>query len=191
MKRTLLLLFTIIFVSVLLLSLIHVYYDCDNEPPEEFFFGVSYGLQTVHEAKLLIDKVKGYANFFIVNNWDITTNETSLNEICDYTSDSGLSFIVFFDFISLSEHGYPWHSDWVITAKDRWGDKFLGIYIYEETGGKQIDTGLFDEFNMDSERARMYENVTTYSEAAKVFVTELPKLGFSLPSKQQHPKICF
>jgi hypothetical protein len=137
MKRTLLLLFTIISVSVLLLSLIHVYYDCDNEPPEEFFFGVSCGLQTVHEAKLLIDKVKGYTNFFIVNNWDITTNETPLNEICDYAAGSGLSFIVFFDFISLSEHGYcehgyPWHADWVITAKNRWGDKFLGIYIYED-----------------------------------------------------------
>ena len=174
MKRILLLLFTIILVSVLLLSLIHVYYDGYNKPPEGFFFGVSYGLQTVHEAKLLIDKVKGYTNFFIVNNWDISTNETALNEICDYAADSGLSFIVFFDFISLSEHGYPWHADWVITAKDRWEDKFLGIYIYEETAGKQIDTGLFDEFHMASERARMYENVTTYSQAAEVFVTELP-----------------
>lgn len=174
MKRTLLLLFIIVLVSILLLSIIHISYYGYNEPPEGFFFGVSYGLQTVHEAKLLIDKVKGYTNFFIVNNWDISTNETALNEICDYAAESGLSFIVFFDFISLSEHGYPWHADWVITAKDRWGDRFLGIYIYEETGGKQIDTGLFDEFHMDSERARMYENVTTYSEAADVFVTELP-----------------
>jgi hypothetical protein len=188
MKRIWLLLFTVLLVSVLLLSLIHVY-DCDNEPPEGFFFGVSYGLQTVHEAKLLIDEVKGYTNFFIVNNWDITINEAALNEICDYAAESGLSFIVFFDFISLTEHGYPWHADWVITAKDRWGDKFLGIYIYEETGGKQIDTGLFDEFHMDSERAKMYENVTTYSEAAEVFVTELPlSLSFSFLQNNNIPR---
>ena len=178
MNRPLLLLSTILLVCILLLSLIHVYYDDNTEPPEGFFFGVSYGLQTVHEAKLLIDKVKDYTNFFIVNNWDISTNETALNEVCDYAAESDLSFIVFFDFISLSEHGYPWHGEWILTAKDRWGDKFLGIYIYEEPGGKQIDTGLFDEFHMDSERARMYENVTTYSEAAEVFLTELP-MGWS------------
>lgn len=168
-------LFTTLLVSILLFSLIHVYYNCNNEPPEGFFFGVSYGLQTVNEAKLLIDEVKEYTNFFVINNWDISINETALNEVCDYAVKSGLSFIIFFDFISVSEHGYPWHADWVAAAQDRWGDKFLGIYIYEEPGGKQIDTGLFDEFHMANERARMYENVTTYSEAAEVFVTELPR----------------
>lgn len=168
-------LFTIILVSILLFSLIQVYYNCNNKPPEGFFFGVSYGLQTVNEAKLLIDKVKEYTNFFVINSWDLSINETALNEVCNYAAKSGLSFIIFFDFISVSEHGYPWHADWVTTAKDRWGDKFLGIYIYEEPGGKQIDTGLFDEFQMANERARMFENVTTYSEAAEVFVTELPR----------------
>jgi hypothetical protein len=189
MKRKLLLLLTILLASVLLLSLIQVYYDCDSEPPEGFYFGVSYGLQTVHEAKLLIDNVKDYTNFFIVNNWDITINETALNEVCNYAAESGLSFVVFFDFISLSEHGYLWHPEWILTAKDRWGDKFLGIYIYEETGGKQIDTGLFDEFHMANERARMYENVTTYSEAAQIYVTELPRgLSFDFLQTNNIPR---
>ncbi len=168
-------LFIIMLVSILLFSLIQVYYNWNNKPPEGFFFGVSYGLQTVNEAKLLIDEVKEYTNFFVLNNWDISINETALNEVCDYAAKSGLSFIIFFDFISVSEHGYLWHADWVTAAQDRWGDKFLGIYIYEEPGGKQIDTGLFDEFHMANERARMYENVTTYSEAAEVFVAELPR----------------
>ena len=181
--------FTIILVSILLFSIIQAYYNCNNKPPEGFFFGVSYGLQTINEAKLLIDEVKEYSNFFVINNWDISINETALNEVCDYAAKSGLSFIIFFDFISVSEHGYPWHADWVTTAQDRWGDKFLGIYIYEEPGGKQIDTGLFDEFHMDNERARMYENVTTYSEAAEVFVTELPRsLSFNYLLNNRIPR---
>ncbi len=189
MKRTWLILFLILLSSIFLFSLIHVFYNCSNEPPEGFFFGVSYGLQTVYEAKLLIDKVKEYSNFFVINNWDISINETALNEICDYASNSGLSFIVFFDFISVSEHGYSWHADWVTSASNRWGDKFLGIYIYEEPGGKQIDTGLFDEFHMDNERARMYENVTTYNEAAEVFVIELPKsLSFNFLLNNSIPR---
>src|SRR3972149_3720688 len=49
----------------------------------------------------------------------------------------------------------------------------LGIYILEEPGGKQIDTGLFDELEF-SEKSRMFENVTSYSEAAEVFLTQLP-----------------
>lgn len=170
---------TLILVALIPTSTFYVFQTNEREIPEDFFFGVSYGLNTVYEAKLLIDKVKGYTNFFLINNWDISTNKTALNEICDYATEAGLSFIVFFDYVSLGKYvkpfydAYSWHEEWILTAKDRWQDKFLGIYIYEEPGGKQIDTGLFDEF-YHGPRARMYENVTTYSEAAEVFVTELP-----------------
>jgi hypothetical protein len=184
MKRIWFFLLILLLITLVLAPIVYIVYDIERKPPEDFFFGVSFGLKTASEAKLLIDKVKPYTNFFIVNSWDISTNETALNEVCDYAAEAGLSFIVFFDFISLGKYiypfhdEYPWHEEWVLTAKDRWKDKFLGIYIYEEPGGKQIDTGLFDEFYQDNDRARMYENVTTYSEAADVFVTELPR-GFS------------
>src|SRR3989337_1673082 len=112
------------------------------------FFGVSFGGKTASEAKLLIDKVKGYTNFFLVNSWDLSINETALTEVCDYAAKADLSFIVFFDFISFDPRGYPWHSEWILSAEERWGLKFLGIYIYEEPGGKQIETGVFDEFTM-------------------------------------------
>jgi hypothetical protein len=164
-------------VTALVIPIAYVF-TLEKNPPEGLFFGVSYGATTFDEAKLLIDRVKDYTNFFIVNNWDISTNDTLLTKICDYAAEAGLTFIVFFDFIDVSSHGYPWHHQWVYSGKDRWGEKFGGIYIYEEPGGKQIDTGLFDEFH--NERAKIYENVTTYSEAAEVFVNELPMgLSFS------------
>ena len=186
MKKIWFLLLNLLLVTFILSP---TFYILNNErkPPEGFFFGVSYGLSTVSEARLLIDKVKDYTNFFIINNWDISTNETALNEICDYAAEAGLTFIVFFDFISLNprRENLVWHREWVETAKDRWGDKFAGIYIYEEPGGKQIDTGLFDELYHDDERRRMYENVTTYTEAAEIFLTELPR-SWSFRYLQRH-----
>ena len=161
--------FLLIIISVPLFYSIHT----EKQVPDNFFFGTSFGLKTVEDAKLLIDEVKDYTNFFLINNWDVSTNETALNAICDYAADAGLTFIVFFDFIDVSSHGYPWHHQWVYEAKDRWGDKFGGIYIYEEPGGKQIDRGLFDEFH--NERARIFENATTIDDAAEIFVSELPK----------------
>ncbi len=175
LKRILIILFTILLLTILLISIFY-FIRVENGPPEGFFFGVSYGLSTVSEAKILIDKVKDFTNFFIVNNWDISTNETALTEICDYATKAGLTFIIFFDYIDVSAHGYPWHHQWVFSGKDWWGDKFAGIYIYEEPGGKQIDKGIFDEFHND--RAKIFENVTTYTEAAQVFVNQLP-LGLS------------
>ena len=101
MKRIWLLLVISLLVTALLLPTVYVYYQVKKEPPEGFFFGVSFGLETALEAKLLIDKVKTYTNFFLVNSWDISNNETALNEVCNYAAESGLSFMVFFDFIPL------------------------------------------------------------------------------------------
>jgi hypothetical protein len=177
MNRRLIVFLTLVAITTLLIPICYIL-TSEKKPPENFHFGVSYGSDTFEEAKLLIDRVKDYTNFFIINNWDVSTNDTLLTRICDYATEAGLTFIVFFDYIDVSSHGYPWHHQWVYSAKDWWGDNFGGIYIYEEPGGKQIDTGLFDEFHND--RARIYENVTTYSEAAEVFVNELPKgLSFS------------
>jgi hypothetical protein len=146
-----------------------------TEPP--VFFGVSFGGKTASEAKLLIDKVKGYTNFFVVNSWDLSSNETALDEVCNYTAEAGLKFIVFFDYISLTPGMplTPWHGKWVSTAKDKWPEKFLGIYLYDEPGGRQIDTGIFDNFSLSQPEASMFKNLTSYEEAAEVFLTQLPR----------------
>jgi hypothetical protein len=148
---------TILVISVSITS-IYVYYRFRNEGSEEkFFFGVAYGQDTVEETKLLIDKVKNYTNLFIIDSYTITTNNTNpqvLNEICDYAAKANLHFIVyFFSFLS-----GEWQQEWLDTAKQTWGEKFLGIYLRDEPGGRQIDL------------AQTVRNASNYSEAADEFV---------------------
>jgi hypothetical protein len=136
---------------------------------ENFFFGVTFGGNTTSEATLLIDKVKGYTNLFVVDNWDVATNETVLNEICEYAVNANLNIIVYFDFISYV--GYPWLHTWLDTAKERWGNKFLGIYLYDEPGGNQIDTGAW---RTGPSARKAMENSSDYGDAANRFVTNIP-----------------
>jgi hypothetical protein len=155
----------ILFFSLFFPAIIYDYQSYESSvSEEEFFFGMSFGLNSTEEAKLLIDKVKGYTNLFIINSWEISTNETALNEICDYAVDAEMSFIVFFDYIS--HIGYPWHLTWLNQAKQNWGDRFLGVYLYDEPGGRQIDLGKWDE-------GIVYGNITDYDEAANFFITSI------------------
>ena len=121
-----------------------------------FFFGVTYGQDTVEGAKLLIDKVKDYTNLFVVDSYSISNgaNGRDLNEICDYAADANLHFIVYF----FSFYGSVWMQNWAITAEQKWGEKFLGVYLRDESGGRQIDL------------AETVKNASNYSEAADKYV---------------------
>jgi len=69
---------------------------------------------------------------------------------------------------------------WLNKARDRWGAKFLGVYLYDEPGGKQIDTGYcntmpfaedtiwFAEGNITA-----FRNVSDYGDAANRLVRSL------------------
>jgi hypothetical protein len=170
MKIGWLLLFIILVVAAVSFPLIYLQNENTNGvSDEEFFFGVSFGGDTFNQAKLLIDKVKGYTNFFLINNWDVSTNETVLNEISQYAIDANMSIMVYFDFIPYQT--YPWLNTWLSTAKERWGNQFLGVYLYDEPGGKQIDTG---QWRSGEEATELFENVSDYSDAANRFTTAIP-----------------
>ena len=153
------------------------------------YFGVTFGGNTTSEAKLLIDKVKGYTNLFIIDNWDVALNETLLNEICQYAVDANLHIIVYFNFIFMNaiqlntsrlslftDAGTtPFHIPWLSSAYDRWGEKFLGAYILDEPGGKQIDVGHYSGFTTvySGRNQTTFVNVTDYSDAANRFARGL------------------
>jgi len=166
------LLLSALLVTAVSLPIIYVHNENKKEASnEEFFFGVSFGGNTINEAELLIDKVKDYTNLFIVNSWDISKNETALNEICQYAVDSNLNIIVYFDYVFYNPKPWLWLNSWMDTTKERWGDQFLGIYLYDEPGGNQIDTG---QWRTGDDAARAMRNASDYSDAANRFVTNIP-----------------
>jgi hypothetical protein len=137
----------------------------------QVFFGVSYGGNTVWEAERLIDRIKSYTNFFVVNSWDVSIDEEKLDSICEYAYRAGLSFVVY---IYISPRIYVWQSDWLERAQERWTDKFLGIYLYDEPGGKQIDKGQWDHSPVHGGIIiDRFENVTNQAEAADRFITTI------------------
>lgn len=160
-------------------------------PGQDFFFGVTFGSNTVKEAQLLIDKVKDYTNLFVVDSWDISTNQTAMNEICEYALNANLNLIVYFDFIyynvtrdigatynssSWNDYGVtPWHLPWLNEITEKWGNRFLGVYLYDEPGGNQLDRGYWGGNNQtrSGNPIRTFENVTSHSEAATTFVSSI------------------
>ena len=185
------LLIAVLLVSAVGSPVVYFHYKVNNAPPsnEELFFGVTFGGNTTSEAKLLIDKVKGYTNLFIVDNWDIAMNETALNEICQYAVDANLNIIVYFNFIFMNasqlnpsrlnlftEAGItPFHIPWLNATWERWGNKFLGAYLLDEPGGKQIDVGHYSGFTTvySGRNQTTFQNVSSYSDAANRFARGL------------------
>lgn len=162
-----------------------------NENKQDFLVGVTFGSNTTREAKLLIDKVKSYTNLFVVDSWDISTNKTAMTEICDYAMNADLKVIVYFDFIfynvtrnigstynssSWDDYGVtPWHLPWLNNISEKWGNKFLGVYLYDEPGGNQIDRGYWGGNNLtrSGSSIRTFEDVSNYSDAATRFISSI------------------
>lgn len=140
--------------AVAVTSIYVMYYSQGSSNNQDFYFGTSFGGNTTAEAKLLIDKVKNYTNYFLINSYDVSNNETVLNEICNYAAESDLYFTVYFFTLIDS----TWKQEWVEAASQRWGEKFLGIYLRDEPGGRQIDL------------SETVPNAVDYSDAANRYI---------------------
>lgn len=121
----------------------------------EFFVGVevAYANSTASDVKAMVDKVKDYTNLVVIGAPEISLNESALNETCDYVSGVGLNFIVLFTERPL--YIYDTFA-WMTEAKQKYGERFLGVYRYDEPGGNQIDQGK----EMVFPKATSYSNAT-------------------------------
>lgn len=146
------------------------------------FIGVAFCGNTVDEAKLLIDRVKGYTNLFILQSGPISNDENATTQICDYATDSGLSIIVYFgdlDPTILRMKNLEWRATWSSAAKERYGERFLGVYYYDERGGIYLDT------DKDATNWRLPPNAT-YSSVAASFTNGFLREGGTVFLKEEN-----
>src|SRR4030067_2203803 len=129
------LLLVVLIVVSFLLALDNVCIPTNQTPiPVGPFIGIETGWNsTLGDCQALIDKVKDYTNLFIIASPLIISNESLLNQTCDYAYNAGMYFMpVFFqDFNYDIGTGYT-PSLWFTTAKERYGNQLLGLYYYDE-----------------------------------------------------------
>lgn len=102
-----------------------------------FYLGVTYGGDSIEEAKLLIDKVKDYTNTFVFTSFNLMENVTAITEIGDYAVNAGLNVIIYYGNIGPNT---DYSQNVTRLAQQRWNSSFLGLYFNDEPGGRMIDS---------------------------------------------------
>jgi hypothetical protein len=150
---------TVGLIAVVLVSLFAAnrWFNTQRSPPE-FFVGAECAYGNVTDLKSLVDKVKNYTNLFVIGSLEISFDQTALNESCDYIVNAGLNFIVLFT--ESQKYNYRIFV-WMEGARQKYGDKFLGVYRYDEPGGNQLD-----QVNPNS---ALVSNATSYADAAAIY----------------------
>jgi hypothetical protein len=149
-------------ISILLISgLVYgllVQKPSQNIDPLSVYVGIDAAYDNPEEIKTEVDTVCSYTNLFILGSTGITNNETELNDMCQYIYDKGLSFIVY------TEMPPVIGADWITYAKATWGNRFLGLYAYDEAGGKQLDL-----FENDGKQRHPVQAADNYTDARNQF----------------------
>jgi hypothetical protein len=126
--------------------------------------GLSIGYGDEQTALVQIDKVANYVNLIILGSLNVTTDTKALSRVCDHIYQKGLHFIVYVAFGD-AENAPPRGPDasFFVDAVERYGAKFLGVYIFDEVGGKL----------MDGAHSINVTDANTYSEAAILYTHHL------------------
>ncbi len=113
--------------------------NAGKEP--DVFVGVDIGFGNENDVYRIADAVQGYANLIILGSSMLTSQTENLTRVCDYLYQRGFSFIVYIGF-SMNETGFPPNGPdpkFFNQNVGRWGASLLGLYIFDEPGGKQTD----------------------------------------------------
>ena len=174
------LIYVILLITGLLLALLSVVVLIEKPTSKpNIFVGMSIGYGDEMVAIKLIDKVVGYVNLIILGSLNLTTNTEALTRVCDYMYQKNLYFIVYVGFGAQSNvppNGPD--ATFFAYAVNKYEDKFLGVYLYDEVGGKLMDGAHslnVSDANDYSDAAVIYthhlkyflDNTTKYYEPAK------------------------
>lgn len=130
--------------------------------PEGFYMGI---IETgdVSVTKRLIDTTKEFVNLIVISNLTTIKNQDMLEEVADYACNAGFNFFVRMTYPTPFEVFDYNPFEWEKTARAKYGERFLGYYLYDEPGGNQLDLGGFRQFDNS---AIPYD----YRDAANTFV---------------------
>jgi hypothetical protein len=144
MKKRLAIAVSAVTITVIVVSLFVAVLLYSGDRP--FYVGVTYGGDSIDEAKLLIDKVKNYTNLFVFTSTSLMDNLSATQEIGDYAVNAGLNVILYYGNI-----GPNTDNSHNITrlAQERWNSRFLGLYFNDEPGGKMIDATQVNMYPQD------------------------------------------
>ncbi len=116
--------------------------DTDDQP---VYVGISVAFDDEEIVYKIADAVKGYVNLIILGSLDVTTDTAKLTRVCDYLYQGNFNFIIYIGFTAettlppyLPPQGPS--SPFFLDGMQRWGDKLLGAYVFDEAGGKKIDS---------------------------------------------------
>lgn len=126
----------ILIIAIVLVAVVFVNFDFFKST-ETVYVGVAYCGDTVEGGKLLIDKVKHYTNLFVLQSGSLQRDLPSVDALGDYAVSAGLYFLPYF-----GHYIEQTLSPWLETAKQKWGNRFLGVYYSDEQGGKMLDDNV-------------------------------------------------
>jgi hypothetical protein len=161
-------LWSIILVSLLIIALFATYgfYEAESSKgsPQGVYVGVDAAYDNVTQIKHFVDEMSPYTNLMVIGSQGITFNVTKLNDVCSYIYDHGMNFMIYMHPENTSE-GIAEQRQWLDEAKTKWGNAFLGLYSFDEPGGRQLDN---DEFTVLKDWSAV-----NYTDAANQYTSRL------------------
>ncbi len=101
--------------------------------------GVDIGFGNEEDVYRVANAIEGKSNLIIIGSTDVTNNTTKLTKVCDFLYQKGFYFIIYVGYRPMLFPPAGPDSTFVQSASARWGNNFLGMYIFDEPGGKQLD----------------------------------------------------
>ncbi len=161
-------LWSIILISLLIIALFATYgfYGAESSrgSPQGVYVGVDAAYDNVTEIKHFVDEMSPYTNLMVIGSQGITFNVTKLNDVCSYIYDHGMNFMIYMHPQNTSE-GIAEQRQWLDEAKTQYGKAFLGLYSFDEPGGRQLDN---DEFT-----ALKNWSAANYTDAANQYTSKM------------------
>jgi hypothetical protein len=167
-KQIVLAVLAALLVLVLLVTVVDLHFFPEKTAGQpDVFIGVDVAYGDASAVYNVSNAVAGYANLIIIGSTEVTENTTALTNVCDYLYQRGFYFIVYVAFGNGTVIP-PVGPDAMFFQKayNRWGPKFLGAYMFDEAGGKQLDLPPNDP-------SRPAPVATNNSDAALQFITDV------------------